>query len=1013
MNLSPTSQDTTTSQASASLEAGRKACLAKDWPQAAKILTAGLAALPTDCWQRMYPITLELHLLGCEAAFRNGQLTKLAHLFSAICRNASSNTDICRAYRIKITALKAANQANQAIDLGLEILRLLGLNLPKNPSRLRIALAHLQTRLQLTWFKPYDIVKLPEMEDETAKALSGLLLDISTLVYSHAPALTPLLCLKAVSISLQYGSNRDTATMAFPLYGSFLCSLPGDHIFSGYSYSQLGIELQKSHANAKIHPLSLYLISNFITHWKHHGKDSLPSLKTAVSKSKEHDNVEIAALAASSYIYHLYHLGTNLQQVETQMAVFQEHVERMGESGPRYRQALYHQAVDNLLGGSDNPIHLRGKFYDVELMLPIHLKAGDQTTVFHTLLLQLIHAFIFNSIVTAERCAKEAEKHLPAVSASFVVPLYFFYDALTHLARYPNQKGLEKRRSRVRIGQHLRQMKIWARHSPMNYQHKYLLIQAEIARTRGQVEQAMDCYDQAIALAHTHGYLQEEALAYELAARFYLGQGRAHIARFYMREAQYCYYRWGATAKTRQFENPDGLGSTSTTVATSPSRPLLDKASPGTMPGVAESGSRLDMMTVIKASRIMTSETASGELMQKALQILMESASAQRGFLIFPTGGQGWRIAVHGSIYKDAIVSLTNLAVSDQQIASAMIIHHVANTGQDVVLSDASREGAFVRDPYVISKRPRSLLCIPVRQQERLFCILYLENNLASGSFSPDRRELISLLANQAAISLRNAGLIEELENTVNTLNTEVSRRQEAQNQLLHSEKLSALGRLSASIAHEFGNPLLGVKYLLDDFHKRPTLSDSDRELLKLGREECERMKELIKNLQQLHRPTSSQKSLTNLNLLIENVLLFQKKHFAGHRIRVTKDFDADIPFISVVEDQLYQVLLNLTMNAVDAMREGGGQLTVVTRKVKGGITIAVSDSGIGIAIESQERVFEPFFSTKHEEDGTGLGLSISYGIIQHHGGTINFHSQPGQGTTFTIFLPQYPERLA
>jgi signal transduction histidine kinase len=291
--------------------------------------------------------------------------------------------------------------------------------------------------------------------------------------------------------------------------------------------------------------------------------------------------------------------------------------------------------------------------------------------------------------------------------------------------------------------------------------------------------------------------------------------------------------------------------------------------------------------------------------------------------------------------------------------------------------------------------------------QGDIFCILYLENNLAAGAFPPDRQELLHLLGTQAAIALNNSSLFAELEGTVDLLNSEVEKRRRTQQQLLHAEKLSALGRLSASIAHEFGNPLMGVKYLLDDFYKRKNLGDSDRQLIELGLEECERMKNLIRDLQRLNKPSSGKMTRTDVHPLIDNVLLFQKKYFSSHRIRLKRQYDRSLPEVEVIVDQITQVLFNLTINAVDAMAAAqGGVLTITTGQQGHHILIEISDTGSGISDENQERIFEPFFSTKREEDGTGLGLSISYGIARHHGGDLSFVSTAGQGTTFTLSLP-------
>ena len=247
---------------------------------------------------------------------------------------------------------------------------------------------------------------------------------------------------------------------------------------------------------------------------------------------------------------------------------------------------------------------------------------------------------------------------------------------------------------------------------------------------------------------------------------------------------------------------------------------------------------------------------------------------------------------------------------------------------------------------------------------------------------------------------------IRELEQSIEKVNREVEIRRKIQFLRLHSEKLSALGRLASSIAHTFGNPLIGIKYLLTDFIERPDLNREDRKLLLLGLEECDRMKKLLKDLGQLSQLTTGKRSYANIHKIMDNVLFFQSKHVKSQQLTIVKNYAVDLPDVLVIQDQISQVLLNLTLNAVDAISASGGTITVTTWKTAAKIFLSIADTGKGIDQNIQNNIFEPFFSTKREEDGTGLGLSTSYGIIKQHRGQLTFVSEPDKGTTFTISLP-------
>lgn len=227
----------------------------------------------------------------------------------------------------------------------------------------------------------------------------------------------------------------------------------------------------------------------------------------------------------------------------------------------------------------------------------------------------------------------------------------------------------------------------------------------------------------------------------------------------------------------------------------------------------------------------------------------------------------------------------------------------------------------------------------------------------------------------------------------------------QTQHQLLHSEKLSAVGKLSASIAHEFNNPLFAIINILIGVREQETLSEQNERMLKLAIQECDRMTSLIKSLQDFNRPTTGVPVTTDIHHIIDTTLLLCKKEFKDRHITVEKDYAPQLPTIMAVTDQIRQVLLNLFTNARDACKNGG-HITVYTKNQGETIAISVKDSGCGIDTNNLNNIFKPFFSTKHEFSGTGLGLAVSLGIIETHGGKISAASDANQGSIFTVILP-------
>jgi PAS domain S-box-containing protein len=243
----------------------------------------------------------------------------------------------------------------------------------------------------------------------------------------------------------------------------------------------------------------------------------------------------------------------------------------------------------------------------------------------------------------------------------------------------------------------------------------------------------------------------------------------------------------------------------------------------------------------------------------------------------------------------------------------------------------------------------------------------------------------------------------EDLERKVEQRTLEL---QETQKQYLHAEKLAAIGKLSASIAHEFNNPLQGILSILKGLRKRAVLEKEDRHLLEAAITEGDRIKDLIRHLQDFNRPSSGRKAMMDVHQSLNSILLLYKKDFKNKRITVVLDYAEQLPTILAVPDQIKQVFLNLLTNAADAIQQPGGVITVSTWQEKDRVAVAIHDTGIGIKTKELELLFQPFYTTKPEVKGTGLGLSVSYGIVKRHQGEIRVNSRPETGTTFTVVLP-------
>ena len=354
----------------------------------------------------------------------------------------------------------------------------------------------------------------------------------------------------------------------------------------------------------------------------------------------------------------------------------------------------------------------------------------------------------------------------------FVATQNPFYYSLALLANYKNADEAQQQEYLEKVTVNQEKLENWASHAPMNYQHKYDLVAAEKARIFGKNWQAAELYEGAIKGAANNGYLHEEALAYELAAEFYLGRGMEKIGETYLREAINRYFSWGAVVKVKHLE---------TRYSSFFARHLTEDFVTTNITSSAtgsNASAALDLNSFVKASQAISGEIVLDSLLAKMMQIIMENAGAERVYLLLEKEGE-WVVEATGTVEEVAVLTSILLDTESTPLLPLTIINYVARTKKSIVLGDAAREGDFTRDEYIASNKPKSVLCSPLIQQGKLVGILYLENNLASGAFTADRVEVLQLLSSQAAIALNNALLYTQVRDNQEFLDTVIATMQD------------------------------------------------------------------------------------------------------------------------------------------------------------------------------------------------------------------------------------------
>ncbi|MGA2702822.1 MAG: histidine kinase dimerization/phosphoacceptor domain -containing protein [Isosphaeraceae bacterium] len=409
-----------------------------------------------------------------------------------------------------------------------------------------------------------------------------------------------------------------------------------------------------------------------------------------------------------------------------------------------------------------------------------------------THIIKQIAAFIDERYDEALECAARAAPMLLQVASMANEATHYFYHALTLAALHAQAPAERQRQFTQMIGEILQKLKLWADNCPENFLNRYALVSAELARIEGRDMEAMHLYEQAIQSARENGFVQNEGLAHEVAARFYAARGFETIAHAYLRNARYCYLRWGAEGKVRQLEQ---------------SHPQL-REDPTTPPATAMFGApveQLDLGAVVKASQALSGEIVLDRLIEALMTIALEHAGAERGLLILLRGDTPQIEAEARTDRKTVEVTLRQETVTPAELPESLL-HTVIRTQESVILNDASARNPFSADEYIRQKHARSVLCLPLVKQTKLIGVLYLENNLTPHVFTPARLAVLKLLASQAAISLENARLYAD----VRQENSE-RKRAEEQSQASLEEKEALL----KEVHHRVKNNLQLISSLL------------------------------------------------------------------------------------------------------------------------------------------------------------------------------------------------------
>ncbi|MEH2291942.1 AAA family ATPase [Nostoc sp.] len=740
------------------LIAGKKAKASTAYTPAKRFFSVAMNLLAENAWIEQYEQTFTLFRELAECEFLTGNLELAEELFDLLLLKTESHVGKSNIYILQIRLYQVAGRYEEALILGLEALKLFGVILPDLNEQVQsaIIIEKNQVLINLGERQVSDLINAPVIQDPNIKTLISLLTTLGPPTYLGRPDLFPLVVLKAVNYSLKFGNTEDSC-FAYSMYAMLLVSIFHD-IPTGYAFSKMTIELNEKLHDLELRGVVLHIHGSHINVWCNHIATDIPFLERGFIGCVETGNVTMANYNGYQASWQIIQLGSPLSDTYKSLEKYTTFARQSKHEAVYETIRLEQMLLMNLRGLTHQHLTLSNDEFDESRALSIIIDAGFISGIIFYHIIKLIIFFTYAQYAEALNFALKLSKLLVSTLALPIETDYILYYSLTLTALYGTLSSQEQEQFLQTLESHQQQLQYWANHCPANFLHKSQLVAAEIARIQGRDLEAMHLYEQSIASAREQGFVQYEALANELGAKFYLERKFELIAKTYLQAAKNAYVRWEAFAKVKHLEEsypqllPQQLVSNGTFFST---------------------GEHLDFLSVVKASQTISSEIVLSRLLKTLMQIVIEQAGAEIGYLLLEHE-QNMVIEVEAKVNPQAEKLNVYRPILEGEISQVIpqsMLNYVQRTQETVILQNATEQNLFSQDEYVIQKQPKSVLCLPIARQSKLLGILYLENNLISSAFTQEKLSVLEILTVQIAISLENAHLYQGLEDSQAQLN--------------------------------------------------------------------------------------------------------------------------------------------------------------------------------------------------------------------------------------------------
>jgi GAF domain-containing protein len=628
---------------------------------------------------------------------------------------------------------------DEALEAALQFLRQAGVDWPSHPTDADVRQEYERLWRTLGDRTIEELIELPSLETPEPQAIVDVMTGLFEVSALTGEKLLSFAACRLASFCIERGSC-DGSALAYALLGQILGPYFGDYP-TGFRFGQLALDLLDRRHQVRFRALIHIAIGLFVQPWERPLRSAIAPLRRGFEEAVEGGEMFYACAAANGLVNLRFQTGEPLPDVlrEAERALALARKTRAGQLGDM--TVGLERLIAALRGLTSAVSSFTGAEFD-EQRFEAHLasKPGLEVAEGWYWIRKLQACLFGGQYVAAVAAGERAKPLLWTTGFALEAVEYHFSRALALAAQFDHASPEQQREHRKALGEHLAELERRATICPENFGNRAALVAAEAARLRGEFHEAANLYQQAIRSARENGFVQNEALAHETAARFYRANGLEMVADTCLREARDCYRRWGADGKVKLLEHLHPQ--------------LRERLATEPRATVAVAAEQLDLLAVIKASQTISGVMVQDELLRQLLRVVLEASGARRARLIL---AREHRVAAE-SLVEDPTPAPGGSAARFPE----SIIEYVRRTHARVLLEDAAADaGPFSGDEYLVRARPRSVLCLPIRRQSELVALLYLENDLIPGAFTPERLAALELLAGQAAISLENVLLLE------------------------------------------------------------------------------------------------------------------------------------------------------------------------------------------------------------------------------------------------------------